>query len=235
MGRTLPLGKHGIAYNQDTFAHQGWEPPQDWHDLWRPELRHRLSVLAEPREVIGLTLKKLGQSYNPDEEEFQKVEADLVEQLQALNQQVKFYSSSAYLQPLILGDTDLAVGWSTDFLPLKDSYPEIKVVIPRSGTALWADIWVQPAVKQSAKEEDSLVKEWINFCWQEKSAQQIAIFTDAASPILLNLEKGNLPQDIVTNPLLWPGDKIISQSDSLLPLSSTVEQKFKSLWQNYTI
>ena len=54
-----------IAYRNDKFKALGWQPT-DWHDLWNEELKHRFSLLNQPREVIGLTLKKLGYSYNSE-------------------------------------------------------------------------------------------------------------------------------------------------------------------------
>lgn len=57
-------GNTVIVYRRDKFLQEfGWTP-SDWSDLWRSELRSRISLLDQPREVIGLVLKKLGQSYN---------------------------------------------------------------------------------------------------------------------------------------------------------------------------
>lgn len=38
--------------------------PQDWGDLWRPELAGKISMVASPREVVGAVLKYMGASYN---------------------------------------------------------------------------------------------------------------------------------------------------------------------------
>lgn len=46
-----------IAYREDKLQNLGWQP-QDWEDLWKPEIKHRFSLLNQPREVIGLVLKK---------------------------------------------------------------------------------------------------------------------------------------------------------------------------------
>ena len=96
-----------IIYNRDKFKELGWTP-QDWSDLWRSEVRSRISLLDQPREVIGLVLKKLGRSYNTEN---LATVPDLEKELQTLNQQVKLYSSNTYLEPLLIGDTWLAVGW----------------------------------------------------------------------------------------------------------------------------
>ncbi len=231
-GAPYRWGCSAIAYNQEKFNSQGWDLPTDWQDLWRPELRNRLSLLDSPREVIGLTLKKLGLSYNsPNLTEV----ANLKKELIALHKQVKLYSSDSYLQPLVLEDTDIAVGWSTDFLSLKASYPNIKVVIPNSGTALWADLWVNPISSQNStsktKDAPSLSQKWLNFCWESQSAQQISLFTSGSSPMLRTIDKDKLPADLRKNPLALPKESIWQQSEFLLPLSAKTTQQYESLWQ----
>nr|MCU0569168.1 extracellular solute-binding protein [Oculatellaceae cyanobacterium Prado106] len=119
-----------IAYRPDKFSELGWVP-QQWSDLWRPELKGHLSLPDSPREVIGLTLKKLGQSANaPD----LLAIGVLTEELNRLHQQVKFYSSTHYLQPLLLEDTWAAVGWSPEILATLDREPELTAAIPTEGT-----------------------------------------------------------------------------------------------------
>ena len=224
-GAPYRWGSTMIVYNQDKFRALGWQP-KDWADLWKEELNNHFSLLDEPREVIGLTLKKLGYSYNT--ENLSKVR-NLKSELIQLNQQVKFYSSNHYLQPLILGDTWLAVGWSSDILPIVQKYPNLKAIIPQSGTSLWADLWVQPTpLKTSSSESSDLINSWIDFCWQSESASKISLFTNAASPIILTMDKGDLPQDIQKNPLLLADRQIIEKSEFIEPIN---QQEYLSLWR----
>ena len=53
-----------ILYRRDKLAEANIPIPTDWQDLWNPQLKQRISLLDRSREVIGLTLKKLGYSYN---------------------------------------------------------------------------------------------------------------------------------------------------------------------------
>jgi len=219
-------GSTVIAYRPDKFKSLGWTPT-DWSDLWRPELRDRISLLDNGREVIGLTLKSLGQSYNT---------ADLTgisqlkERLQKLNQQVKFYSSDAYLQPLMLEDTWLAVGWSTDVLQLTKTNREIAAVVPQSGTALWADLWVQPAAVSNQSQLE-LAQKWINFCWQPEAATAISSLSRAASPVLISMKAEQIPQDIRENDVLFPSPQVLQKSEFLYPLSEATEKQYRSLWK----
>ncbi|MCU0545371.1 MAG: extracellular solute-binding protein [Oscillatoriaceae cyanobacterium Prado104] len=212
-----------IAYRTDKFKTLGWTP-KDWSDLWREELRDRISLPDNAREVIGLTLKKLGKSYNT--QQLDKV-PNLKTELANLHKQVKLYSSDAYLQPLILGDTWLAVGYSGDFLPLLQSQKELAAVIPVSGTALWTDLWVEPA----SKSQVPLMEKWIDFTWEPRIATQLSLLSKASSPIIVGMNSAALPESLRANPLLLPDAKIIAQSEFLLPLPNAGIEQYRSHWQ----
>jgi putative spermidine/putrescine transport system substrate-binding protein len=207
-----------IAYRKDKFRDLGWTP-KDWSDLWRPELKNKISLLDQPREVIGLTLKKLNHSYNT-----QNLDdiSTLVLELKALDQQVKFYSSSHYLQPLILEDTWAAVGWSTDILAAQNDEAEIGFVIPQSGTALWSDIWVWPKVGFF---DEKLLKQWATFWWQPDIAKALTQFTDAASIV----SQDHFPPGPTSQFLASQG--WFSKSELLEPMSEKTRQQYQALWQ----
>ncbi|HEY9651362.1 MAG TPA: extracellular solute-binding protein [Coleofasciculaceae cyanobacterium] len=231
-GAPYRWGTTVIAYDRDKFKELGWTP-KDWSDLWRPELRDRISLLDQPREVIGLVLKKLGHSYNTTN--VNQI-PQLKEELQLLHRQAKFYSSNHYLEPLILGDTWLAVGWSTDALFVQPSYRQIEVVVPQSGTALWADLWVQPTslANQSnsaqTDERNSLVKQWIDFCWQPKAAIEISLFAKGISPAIANINPKDLPKNLRENSLLLPDSPVFAKSDFIQPLPQSAMEQYEALW-----
>ncbi|MEG4943170.1 extracellular solute-binding protein [Microcoleus sp. F4-D5] len=239
-------GSTVIAYRTDKFKALGWTPT-DWSDLWREELRDRISLPDSAREVIGLTLKKLGKSYNT--QQLDRV-PNLKKELASLHRQVKLYSSDAYLQPLILGDTWLAVGSSGDLLPLLQTEKDIALVIPVSGTALWTDLWVQPASRNPVPLKKNwmdfwrnfdfwkpvpLDKKWIDvwmdFCLQPQIAPQLSLLTKASSPIIVGMKPEDLPEAVRTNSVLLPDAKILAASDFLLPFGDAGIAQYRSLWQ----
>jgi len=210
-------GSTVILYNKDKFNSLGWTPT-DWSDLWRPELRSRISVIDQSREIIGLTLKRLGQSYNAQNlDEIPNLE----QQLQALHQQVRLYSSNRYIEPLIIGDTWVAVGWSTDVLPVMQRYREIAAVIPQSGTALWADLWVNPV----STVLPTLASQWVDFCWQPQIAQQISLRSNGTSPVATEVS-GNTHREQIRLTEVQ-----LQRSEFLLPLTASVQQQYDALWQ----
>lgn len=246
-GAPYRWGSLVFIYRTEAFEALGWMPT-DWDDLWRPDLQRRISLLDSPRSVIGLVLKRLGHSFNT--EALDRV-SGLTRALSELQKQVKLYSSSAYLQPLLLGDTWLAVGWSTDVLPILRRDRRYGAVIPTSGTALTADLWVRPAPTQtstqdadtqtgaalastSASGDATAIHEsaarWIEFCWQPQVAQRLSLQTDAASPVLLTGDRQKLPAALQDNALLLPARSLLDQSEFLAPLTEAAIAEYERLW-----
>ncbi|MEA5597429.1 extracellular solute-binding protein [Rivularia sp. UHCC 0363] len=227
-----------IAYNVERFERLGWQPT-DWADLWRPELRRQISLPDSARATLGLTLKKLGQSANLSNLDQAPTLAAELEQLQ---QQVKFYSSTDYLQPLLLGDSWLAVGWSSEVLPLADRDRRIAAVAPASGSLLSADLWVRPAaqaVENQAAENQAgtsvslnpslnpSLTQWLEFCWQPDIAAQISLLSSAASPVIL-ANRAQLSNALQQRTVLLPPPEVIDRSEFLLPLSDA--ESYRRLW-----
>ncbi|MDF5727784.1 MAG: extracellular solute-binding protein [Rhizonema sp. PD38] len=213
-------GNTVIVYRRDKFLQEFDWTPSDWSDLWRKELRDRISLLDQPREVVGLVLKKLGKSYNTKNLDIPNLELEL----QKLNQQVKFYSSDRYLEPLLTGETWLAVGWSSDILSILGHYPQLSVVIPRSGTALWADMWVRPTGKNS---QNSLYK-WIDFCLQPRISQQISLLTKTNSPSA-QVNASDISES--WQKVLLNNFEALDKSEFLLPLPPDTAVQYESLFK----
>lgn len=216
-----------IVYDENQFQKLGWTPT-DWSDLWREELRDRIAIIDQPREVIGLTLKKLGQSYNtPNLRDI----SDLKSELFALQKQVKYYSNKHYLQPLLVEDVWLSVGWSTDILPLLTNNRNLKAVIPQSGTAIWSDLWVKPSQKSKNSQVSDTTKKWIDFCWQPQSVNLISLFTDGTSPMIYQTPEKDIDKEVRKNPLLLINKEISERSEFIYPLSKESQKQYDNLWK----
>lgn len=217
-----------IVYRRDKFDRLGWKP-QDWGDLWREELRDKISILDHPREVIGLVLKRLGRSYNDEDLE---LITELEPLLLSLHQQVKFYSSDKYLEPLLMKDTWLAVGWSSDILRAIARNTNLAAVIPKSGTALWADMWVCPYTGVSTNiNKEAILYQWINFCWQAENAKQIALLTQTNSPIPNYMKSGEIQKSLREISL---NDQIFQKSEFINCLEPRLNAKYESLFATIT-
>jgi putative spermidine/putrescine transport system substrate-binding protein len=219
-----------IIYRQDKLADANIPIPKDWVDLWNPKLKQRISMLDRSREVIGLTLKKLGYSYNyPDLDRV----VNLKSNLEQLHQQVKFYSSDNYLQPLIMGDTWVAVGWSSDAIDFIQKNPNMGAIVPLTGTAIFTDLWVQPASKTNLLSIDraKLSQQWIDYCLQPKVSNQISLLTSSVSPLMTSLNPSDIIPDVRKNSLMLPPKDILDKSEFIYPISAASKAQYDRQWQ----
>lgn len=197
--------------------------PKDWSDLWRGDLAGKVTMLDSARTVIGLVLQAMGR--DPNTAALDQVPG-LADRLTALHRQVRLYSSQAYLQPLIIEDAWLAVGWSTDILPLARRNPRLAIAVPESGTLTTSDVWVQP----SAADDSELTAQWIRFFWQPETAVRFSLLGSGVSPILLGQPREDLPLGLQTDSALLPSQATIQRSAALLPLAPEVAERYRALW-----
>ncbi|XP_073055469.1 uncharacterized protein [Primulina eburnea] len=226
-----------IAYNKKEFLKHKLAPVEDWSDLWRPDLAGKISMVDSPREIVGAVLKYMGASYNTS-----NIDSEVVggrhavqQQLDLLFQQVRLFDSQYYLKAFKAGDVWVAIGWSSDVLPMAKTMSNIAVIVPKSGASLWADFWAVPNVTRLVTDQiggrvrgpSPLVYQWIEFCLQPDRAlpfkEEIIV---GASPISLDepLEKPQerrkgkpkLDTNLIAN--VPPAD-ILSKCEFLEPLS----------------
>lgn len=220
-----------LLYRKDIFADRKLPIPTDWTDLWRSDLKGRISLLDQPREVIGLTLKKLGQSYNTQD---LGTIAELTTTLAQLHHNAKFYSSTHYLQPLTLEQTWLAMASSTDALRVMRQNPKMAAVFPKSGSALNADLWVQPAQPEKSDVSDTrttTIAAWCDYTLNADRAAQFSLLTQGISPSLDQNQNNAAPAELKSNPVLMPGAEALNKSEFLQPQTEKTIQQWRSVWE----
>ncbi|MCO5590972.1 hypothetical protein L7F22_044948 [Adiantum nelumboides] len=174
-------GSMVIAYKKDQFLKNNIPPLEDWQDLWKPELEGQIAMVDSPREVVGAVLKSLKASYNA-----QNFDCDVrggreavKQQFLALEKQVKVFDSVHHVKVFGSDDVWVAVGWSSDVIPVAKRMSNVRVVTPKSGVSLWVDFWAIPAANSvSTKKIGSrvhaaspLIHQWFDFCLQPAPQQ----------------------------------------------------------------
>jgi len=97
-------------------------------------------------------------------------------------------------------------------------------VIPRSGTSIWADLWVSP--KETAK--DGLSSQWIDFCLQPNIARQIALLTKTNSPVATNIGTADIQESL--GGLFLNSQEVFAKGEFLLPLSPEATKQYEALF-----
>ncbi|PPR93492.1 hypothetical protein GOBAR_AA27180 [Gossypium barbadense] len=236
---------------------------QDWADLWRPELAGRISMVNSPREVVGAVLKYMGASYNTTDIDLQIAGGRnaVLQNLELLARQVKLFDSASYLRAFSVGDVWVAVGWSSDVLPVAKRMSNVAVVVPKSGASLWADLWRETeeltcgentAIPAASRLETNriggrvrgpspLMHQWVEFCLQAASGLPFRQgITAGASPAALVSGPVKLPEELTKGkPKLdsnlvagVPPPEILERCEFLEPLSDATFSDYQWLIDN---
>ncbi|KAG6493075.1 hypothetical protein ZIOFF_048051 [Zingiber officinale] len=245
-GAPYRWGTMVIAYKKNKFRKHNLKPIEDWSDLWRDELAGKISMVDSSREVIGAVLKYMGASYNTKDIEKQASggRKEVLRCLRVLQRQVRVFDSVHYLKAFSVGDVWVAVGWSSDVIPVAKRMSNVAVIVPKSGSSIWADLWVIPSATRFKTDQiggrvrgpSPLIHQWIEFCLQIARAlpfhQEVI---PGASPFAIEHFPGPR-ESIKGRPKLdtnlvdgAPTPEILAKCEFLEPLSEKAREDFEWL------
>ncbi|MGB2923948.1 MAG: spermidine/putrescine ABC transporter substrate-binding protein [Limnothrix sp.] len=222
---SIPIswGTTGLIYNKSALD----EVPEDWDYLWRnaKDLRRRMTLLNDVREVLGASLKSLGYSYNTtDEVEVKKAYEKLVE----LRPAIASFNSDAWRTQILSGDLLIAMCYSSDANEITEEDDNFAYIVPSSGSSVWADTLVIPRTAPNIPGAYA----WMSFMMRAKVAANITERLSFATPNRPGYEL--LPEDIRTNPNLFPSAETIDRCEGLKPLGEDVGAIYDRYWTKLT-
>ncbi len=146
------MGYAVIAYRKDKIK----DPEASWKMFARQDLKKRMTLLDDPREVLGLALKVLGHSINTKDETELAAARDLV--LQWKPNLAKF-DNEGYKAGLDSGEFLLVHGYSGDLWQVAQENEDVGILIPKEGVTGACDELV---ILKTAPKPD-LAHKFINF------------------------------------------------------------------------
>lgn len=160
----------GIAYNKKQVS----PAPDSWAFLFDPvkaaPFKGRMSLLNDPREVIGAALLHLGHPLNStDPAHLAQAEALLLAQKPLIAK----YDSESFEDSLAAAETVIAHGWSGEFAVAQSENPDIAFILPKEGAVIFVDNLAIPA---SAKNKEAAYQ-FINYLLRPEVAAQIAHYS----------------------------------------------------------
>lgn len=207
----------GIAYLKSKVA--GFEP--SWKMFEREDLRKRMTLLDDYREVLGAALKYLGYSANTSSEEELTAAAKKVLEWKA---NAAKFDNEQYKQGIASGEFYLVQGYVGDLLQVQEDNDDIEIVIPREGTQLSID---SLAIPTGAKNID-LAYDFINFVHEPANA---AKNTEAVMYLCPNKPSYDLlPEEIRSNGSIFPDEDILLRSELLHDLGKA-QPIYNRLWE----
>ena len=207
----------GIAYLKSKVS--DFEP--SWKMFERQDLRKRMTLLNDYREVLGAALKYLGYSANTtNEEELNKAAAKVLE----WKANAAKFDNEQYKVGIASGEYYLVQGYVGDLLQVQEENDDIAIVIPREGTQLSID---SLAIPTGAKNVD-LAYDFINFIHEPANA---AKNTEEVLYLCPNKPSYDLlSPEIRSNGSIFPDEEILLRSELLRDVDSA-QSIYNRLWE----
>ncbi|WP_103666586.1 PotD/PotF family extracellular solute-binding protein [Pseudanabaena sp. BC1403] len=217
----VSLGTTGLAYNVKAIKSVIGEEPTDWNYLWEHKSKLLITLLDDVREVMGMGLHTLGNSYNTKEPV--KIESAF-QKLRELMPAITNFTTDAWKDSLSSGDLMICMAFSGDAISLARQDPNIKYILPSSGTSIWTDTIAIPRGASNVKGAHA----WINYVMRPDIAAKIS---DANSFGTTNkLAISMIPDDLKAIKSLEPSEDMISKSGRIAKLDAEVLQIYEGFW-----
>ena len=208
-------GTLGIVYRSDLVN----MPITSWKQLFMPseELRGKIGMIDDPRDVVAMALKSLGHSANSeDRQAIAKVQDVLRAQKPFVNNYL--YISLDEDSSLVKGDIYASMAYSGDALMVAEHNEDIVYVLPEEGGNLWVDYFV---LAKHSRNPD-LAYAFLNFINDPENAAQMAEYVYYATPNMA-AEK-LLDKEFLADPTIYPDRESLKNSEFYKPLSPRTQR-----------
>ena len=191
-----------------------------WGMLDREDLKGRMTMLNDHREVIGVALKYLGYSLNTLDDRQLAEAKDVV--LRWKKNLAKF-ENEQYKNGLASGEFLLVHGYSGDLMLVQSENEDIQIAIPREGAALSFDDMVIPAGARQVE----LAHRFINFVLDPHVAAELTEFIYFLCPNEVSYQ--HLSAETRADPILFPPPEVVEKLEMIGDLGEG-NAKYTKLW-----
>ena len=198
-----------------------------WSYIWdnRKSLTRKITLMDDVREVLGATLRTLGYSYNTTKpDEIKKAYDKLVQ----IKPTIANFLTTGWEDQLSSGDVLVSMVYSQDAIALIKEKPNLKYIIPDTGTSVWTDTMVIP---KTAPNPDAAY-EWINYLTQPDITAGLVERLGTATPNQAAFDL--LSPEIQKNDLLFPSDADLVKSEGVTPIPEKLTKLYDQYWTKLT-
>lgn len=190
-------------------------------DLWKPELKGKLLLPNDPREVMGIGLKVLGYSINEKNPEHLR---QAYEKLKALMPSVRVFDSDSPKQALLSGEVAAGLVWNGEAYIANKENKVIEYIYPPEGFSLWLDSFCVP---RGAVNIEAAYR-FIEYVLQPKVAAVISEAMGYSSPNTKIFDF--LPADMKVNPIFNPPVQDAARGEFLDSLDENTLKLYEQYW-----
>nr|WP_245599542.1 spermidine/putrescine ABC transporter substrate-binding protein [Embleya scabrispora] len=221
-------GMTGIAYNKKLVGRE----IRSVNDLWRPELKGRVTVFAGFMEAVALLM--LGEG--ADIKTFTDADVDKVmERMQKLvdKDHIRSFTGNDYTSGLASGDILACQAYSGDVGQLKLDNPDIEFVVPEEGAELWSENLMVPNKAAHKTNAEKLM----DFYYDPEVAAELANYVAYVCPVpaaqqVLAESSDQEMRESAANPLIFPDAEMTAKLHGMRETTEDEERRWEKAWGN---
>ena len=196
-----------------------------YDSLWDPALKDSLVVIDDARNIIGITLKTLGYSFNTTDD--QQLE-EAKEKLFKLRPNIRAFNYDTPHNDLISGDVSVGYMFTPFVLLAMDANPNLKVVYPKEGMGFGIDSLVISADAPHPANAHKL----LNFLLDAQVAGNTAAMQYYLSPVAAAYEF--IPEYLRNNPAINIPKEVLGETEFIMDVGE-YESKFQEIWAEFKL
>lgn len=190
----------GLGYNKERVPNM----QKSWTVFGREDLKGRMTMLNDIREVFGAALKTLGYSLN-------STDPNQIDQalqiLKAWKKNLAKFESEQYKHGLASSEYLVSQSWAGDTAQVAAENDQIDFVIPNEGSIISCEYMVL----LEGAQEPNLAHAFMNFIYSPEIAAQNMTYTRFLQPNKAAYEY--LPNELRKSPALFPSKEAIKKSE----------------------
>jgi len=217
MAYSLPYmtGTTGIAVNKSKVG----DYEASWSIYDRTDLKGRMTLLNDYREVLGAALKFLGYSLNTRDPVEIAAAGDVVKRWKS---NIAKFASDEYKPGMASGEFYVAMGYSGDIMQIMEG-GKIEYSLPKEGFSFWSDDMV--ILKGAPNKE--LAYAFVNFLTDPEIAARNMQFNYYKSP---NTGAYNLlPKEMRDDSMVFVPEETMQHGEQIRPLGKD-DQTYMDVW-----
>jgi spermidine/putrescine transport system substrate-binding protein len=230
-GRNLSLpwqnGFAGLAWDTEVLP----DGIESVDDLWKPDLKGKVTVLSELRDTMGVILLSQGVDISSADwgaDEF----AAAIEVLESnvVSGQIFGIKGNEYMQDFIAGDAAAGICWSGDITVMNAEvgYERFKFALPDTGGTLWGDTFVVPMGSTRKTNAETLM----NYYYEPEVAAEVAAWVNYITPVEGAQEAAiAIDPELAENQLIFPNADTLAQSKIFRGLTAQEENEYQAAFQ----
>jgi spermidine/putrescine transport system substrate-binding protein len=194
-----------------------------YNSLWDESLRDSLVLIDDGRNIIGITLKSMGESFNVTDPE---ILAAASEKLMALKPNVRVLDYNRPDLPLVSGEAIAGYIFSAAAAWALDERPDLEIVYPEEGMGFGIDCLFIPV---NAPHPDN-AHLFLDFLMRPENGAVIAEFQ---ASICVNLaSEPLLSEEHKANPILYIPDEILGETEFIQDVGEATPL-FEEIWVQF--